>query len=298
MLTDTGRPGTVVVPVLTLTAPDGGTDLAATAGYARRASRTWIDLFLVNGSTTRGDRLTGAARAAVLDLWLTITGPSRLVACCWDPEDMAAATARGVVPMLVLQNLTDYGEAIEALGRLPAGALIYSHPMFTPTVFDAELARRARCRGVLPAGGKIAKVTPDGLRALRHAAGDAALWDGSSRHIAASLDAGASGVVATPLATFPEPFPARSVAAVQAAVDQIQSTLDTLGSRAHRTDLLLARGRAASSPDPPVRPAARTSGPAETGGSADQPPDRDADQDSDQDQPGRGKRRGGGRPSR
>jgi hypothetical protein len=112
--------------------------------------------------------------------------------------------------MAVLRQL-DRPSALEFLRQLPEGATVYSHPMFGGTTFDARLARDAQIAGALPAGGKLAKITTDQVSSIHSAAGNLfRLWDGSSRRIAASLDAGAAGIVATPLSPFGENFPPRT----------------------------------------------------------------------------------------
>ncbi|MQA15023.1 MAG: hypothetical protein GEV09_12875 [Pseudonocardiaceae bacterium] len=58
-----------------------------------------------------------------------------------------------------------------------------------------------------------------------------ALWDASSRNISGSVEAGASGVVATPLSPFLEPLPPRELGPLQAALDRAQHRLDQLGTR-------------------------------------------------------------------
>ena len=104
---------------------------------------------------------------------------------------------------------------------------------------DAELATAARDAGVLPAGGKFAKISLDGVRALRAATGrDFALWDGRCRHIAASLAVGAAGIIATPLSHLPDPFPPAELSHLQAALDGYQAALDALATRAERTLML------------------------------------------------------------
>ena len=69
---------------------------------------------------------------------------------------------------------------------------------------------------------------------------------GSSRHIEASLAAGASGVVATPLAVLPEPFPGRSTEKVQAAVKRLYPQVDRAASREDRMNLLTSLFRHAT----------------------------------------------------
>jgi hypothetical protein len=232
----------IVVPALALRHDTGDTNYSATRQYAERAAATWVDYFILSGSTTRGQDLTAEQRAQVLDLWLEVAGPHRLLACCWEPQDFDNAAARGIAPMATMRDLNGLDAALAFLRDLPAGAYIYSHPMFGGAVFDAELAAAAKHDGLLPAGGKIAKITTAGANEVRAAAGNEfKLWDGSSRRIQTSLDAGAAGVVATPLCAFDTELPAKEAAPIQAVVDPVQDALDALPDRASRTAELLKR---------------------------------------------------------
>jgi dihydrodipicolinate synthase/N-acetylneuraminate lyase len=232
--------GQIVVPALTLRAVGSGRlDPDATARYAQRAARTWADAFIVSGSTTRGDQLTVDERAELLDLWSRFVPASRLVACCWCEEDVQEATGRAITPMIVMRSPRDDQQALAVLASLPRDAYVYSHPKYGSTVLDATLTAAARQRGILPGGAKLSKITTGDITAIRHAAGSHwTLWDASARHIQASLAAGASGVVATPLSHIPMPFPGRSPAILQQAIDEIQKQLDRLSSREARRRLL------------------------------------------------------------
>jgi hypothetical protein len=232
----------IVVPALTLLDSAGTVDREATRRYAKRAVATWVDYFILSGSTTRGQDLTPGQRAEILDLWLDVTEPSRLLACCWERADFDHAAKRGIAPMATMRNLDGDEAALGFLRELPAGAYIYSHPMFGGSVFDADLATAASRAGILPAGGKIAKLTKPAITEVHRAAGDSfRLWDGSSRHIKASLDAGAAGVVATPLCAFDVSLPGKRPHLIQARVDPVQADLDALPDRPARTAELLRR---------------------------------------------------------
>jgi dihydrodipicolinate synthase/N-acetylneuraminate lyase len=234
----------IVVPALAFRSASGELDLQATRVYAERAAGAWVDYFILSGSTTRGHEHTSAERAAVLDLWLDVTEAVRLLACCWDPEDLTNAADRGIAPIAVMRGLPGRVGALAFLEALPRGAYIYSHPMFGGAVFDAELARAADARGVAPAGGKLARVSAADITEIRAAVGDAfQLWDGSSRRIRASLEAGASGVVATPLCAFDQDLLSKDVDPVQAVVSPVQDVLDGLPDRAARTAELLRRAQ-------------------------------------------------------
>lgn len=227
--------GLVAIPALTFRTDDGRLDVETTARYARRAVATWLDAFILSGTTTEGDSFTVAERATVLDLWREVTDdPGRLIACSWEPADLDEATERGIRPLAVMRGLRDRAEACGFFADLPAQAYVYSHPMHTPTILDPLLIEHACRHGCLPAGAKISKIESGTIPALRRAAGpDFALWDGSSRRIAASISEGADGVVSTPLAALPEPFPARD-ARLQTTVDQWQAHLDAVPDQAER----------------------------------------------------------------
>ncbi len=179
----------VVVPALHFHASDGRLDMDAIRRYAVRAAGTWVDRFIVSGSTTRGDLLASAQRAELLDLWLEAADASRLLACAWCADDLAYAEHRGVASLAVMQGLANRRHACGLFAELPPDAYVYSHPAYSPTVLDAALAECAREQDVLPKGAKISIAE---IRAARGVVGaDFSLWDGSSRHIRASLEAGA-----------------------------------------------------------------------------------------------------------
>jgi dihydrodipicolinate synthase/N-acetylneuraminate lyase len=228
----------IVVPVLTAV-HDNTIRRDLLDPYAARAAASWVDAYLLSGSTTRGDLLTTGQRADLIDLWLRHLPPQRLIACCWHLEDITEATARGVAAMMVMRNLSDRHAALEFLATLPVGTYIYSHPMYTPAVFDVALAADAAAAGVLPAGGKIAKTGLEDVAKVHAVTGpDFALWDGSSRHMAASVRAGAAGIIATPLCPLPSPFPSADLHVLQPAIDTMQAALDALPGRAERTAML------------------------------------------------------------
>ena len=126
--------------------------------------------------------------------------------------------------------------------------------MFGGAVLDAELAAAARYEGTLPAGGKLAKLSIAGVAEVHHAAGDTfRLWDASSRRIAAALDAGAAGIVATPLCAFDRDLPVKELALIQGLIDPIQAVLEAFPDRAARPAELMTRASAALGMlDPPA----------------------------------------------
>lgn len=235
-------PFDIVVPALTLRNASAAVDHEGTLRYATRAAATWVDYFILSGSTTRGQDLTPSQRAAILDLWLTVAEPQRLLACCWEPEDFDHAVRRGIAPMATIRSLDGIDAALAFLRTLPDGAYIYSHPMFGGSVFDAAVADAAKQEGILPAGGKIAKITAAATSEIRAVTGNAfKIWDGSSRRILTSLRAGAAGVVATPLCAFDAILPTKEPDLIQAVIDPVQDTLDALPDRPARTQEFLAR---------------------------------------------------------
>lgn len=128
---------------------------------------------------------------------------------------------------------------------------MYSHPAHSPVVLDPQLCADAREEGFLPAGAKVAKVTRDGIRQMRAEAGTSfALWDASSRNVRASVAAGASGVVATPLSPLLTPLPPRDLDLLQITVDRLQGELDGIASREARSAHLAGLAAAAAGEDP------------------------------------------------
>jgi len=237
----------VVIPALAFRTAENELDLGLTRAYAERAAGTWADRFILSGSTVLGDLLAPTERALILDVWSEVMERSRLVACCWCREDIEQAGQRKILPLVVMRDLHDRAQACSFFAGLPEGAFVYSNPKFTPTALDPALAVAAEQRGLLPAGAKISKLAVGDIGRIHSSIGNGfTLWDGSSRHIEASLAAGASGVVATPLAVLPEPFPGRSTEKVQAAVKRLYSQVDRAASREDRMNLLTSLFRHAA----------------------------------------------------
>ncbi|GGM34645.1 hypothetical protein GCM10012275_02390 [Longimycelium tulufanense] len=230
----------VIVPALTFRQADGSLDNRTILRYAKRAADTWVDGFILSGTTTRGDLCTVEERAAILDIWLEVTKASRLFASVWTCQDVDEAVSRGIRPLAVMRDLRDREVACEFLTSLPTESYVYSHPLHSRTVLNAEVCALAREGGCLPAGAKVAKVAKTDLTAIRAETGSSfVLWAASSRDVAGSVAAGASGVVATPLSPFSSPFPPRSLPTLQAALDEQQAELDALPSRSARTEYLM-----------------------------------------------------------
>ncbi|WP_250639726.1 hypothetical protein [Frankia sp. AiPa1] len=221
--------------------PSGAIDRQVTADYARRAAGTWAHRFILSGTTTGGHQASEAERAAVAELWAETIGVERLTACCWTTADITNATAAGAVPMVVLRDLASDREALNLFASLPRPSYLFSHPEFSPTTLTPQLAAAAQTAGILPAAAKVSKVPTDTIAALRTATGpDFTLWDGTARHIAESLTAGANGIVTAPLSHIPDPFPTDNVTKIQAAIDTVQHHLDTHHGREARTAALFA----------------------------------------------------------
>lgn len=218
----------IIVPALTLTDTLGCIDEIASAKYARRAANSSFDRFLLSGSIGLGLGTPMRARLKTLEIWLDHVASDRLLACSWDAKESSEICRMGVRPMVVLQNAEDERRILRIMSDLPVGAWVYSHPQYSTAVLSAAVLRAARDEGVLPAGAKVSKVNVDEVRALRDAAGpDFALFDGRCRHVAASVAAGATGVVAVPLTVLPEDLPPReSFDALQAVIDRGQAVVD------------------------------------------------------------------------
>ncbi len=231
----------LVLPALTFRTPSGAIDRPATADYARRAASTWAHRIILSGTTTGGHQASEADRAAIVELWAETIGTDRLTACCWTAADITNATATGVVPMVVLRDLANDHDALNLFAGLPRPSYLFSHPDFSPTTLTPQLASAAQTTGILPAAAKVSKVPPDRIAALRTATGPYfTLWDGTARHIAESLTAGADGIVTAPLSHLPDPFPTQDVTELQTAIDTAQHHLDTHHGRDARIAALLA----------------------------------------------------------
>ncbi|MCM3884792.1 hypothetical protein [Frankia sp. R82] len=231
----------LMLPALTFRTPSGDIDRPTTAAYAYRAAQTWAHRFILSGTTTGGHQTSEADRAMVVELWAETIGVDRLTACCWTAADITHATAAGVVPMIVLRDLASDHDVLNLFASLPRPSYLFSHPEFSPTTLTPQLAATAQAAGILPAAAKVSKVRPDTIAALRTATGpDFTLWDGTARHIAESLTAGADGIVTAPLTHLPDPFPTDNVTELQAAIDATQHHLDTQHGRDARTAALFA----------------------------------------------------------
>ncbi|MDQ2709208.1 MAG: hypothetical protein M3Z25_16940 [Actinomycetota bacterium] len=231
----------VMVPVLTLTNRAGGVDRGACAAYAKRAGGTWLDGFLVSGSLGLGLARSVAERMSMLEVWLDNVPSVRLLACAWDRAEVEEILLFGVRPVAVLRGAEDDCAVLELLRSLPAGAYLYSHPQYSPAVLSPAVVEKARAEGVLVAGAKVSKVELDEVRALRSAAGpEFELFDGRCRHVKASVESGATGVVAVPLSTLPADLPPREdVAALQAVIDRGQAVVDAEPDVASQATALL-----------------------------------------------------------
>lgn len=231
----------IVVPALTIRTSEGKLDEKGTAQYARRAVSTWVDRFILSGTTARGYSMTERERLFVLRVWLDHAHPARVLSCCWSRTDVDNATAQGVTPIVAMPRLHDDDATLRFLASLPPGSFVYSHPGNSPTVFDAQLCSKARNSDCLPVGAKLSKASHREIAAVRAQAGPSfILWDGSSRDIAGSIAAGATGVVTTPLSPITQPFPPRDLTQLQPALDEVQAYLDQLPSREGRSDHLSA----------------------------------------------------------
>lgn len=231
----------IVVPALTIRTSGGDLDKPGTARYAQRAASTWVDRFILSGTTARGYLMTEQERSSVVRVWLDHVKPERVIACCWSRADVDNAVGQGVTPIVVIPHCHNDDAALRFFAWLPPGSFIYSHPENSPTIFDAQLCSKACSSGCLPIGAKLSKASHREIAAVRAQAGPSfTLWDGSSRDIVGSIAAGATGIVATPLSPFRQPFPPRTLAPLQRSLDEMQENLDSLPSRDARSDHLSA----------------------------------------------------------
>ena len=219
----------IMVPPLTLWNSDGQIDCGATAAYAQRAAESWIDLFMLSGSIGEGKTSLSKARRRTLEVWLDHVPTGRLLSCVWSPEDYDYLRDLGVRPVVVLQDLEDVDALQKLLADIPTGSFIYSHPDYSSITLTPSIAKQAALAGTLPAGAKISKISLEDIREIRIALGNDhfSLFDGRSRHIESSIQAGATGVVVVPLCLIPNDLPDRSeLAKLQAMIDKIQASVD------------------------------------------------------------------------
>ena len=216
----------IIVPALSPRTRNGDIDLAILVDYVERAKDTWITKFIIAGSADSGYTLTTRQRAHLLDVWLTILPPSRIVACCWSPPDVETAQERSVDVLA-----TSLSHGAQRLSDLPPSVLAYSHPGRSPIAVTPCAVHEARRRETLVRGAKISKVAAEQISAIRGAAGeDFLLWDGTSRHLETSKRAGATAAVCAPLAAMPDPFPPKQpLSTLQRHVDELNKAASRPG---------------------------------------------------------------------
>ena len=220
------HPIDVTLPAPIFRCADGGLDMAVTARYAEYVAGTWVERVVVAGPVGAGEFCTGDQRAAVVALWARHRPPEHLIVACWERHEVDRALERGMRALVMLRCETD-DALFNALAALPAGAIAYTNPRYSRAVLTATVIDEARRRGVLPAAVKLSKVSLAELAEVRAVGGtDLEIVHGSSRDLAGSLAAGVNVVVSSPLAALPQPWPARTLDAVQHAADQVQRILD------------------------------------------------------------------------
>lgn len=217
----------IMVPALTLTNANGTVDAGATRAYAEMAHGAWYHRFILSGSIGLGFQLTTSQREQTLETWLDCVPPARLMACAWNDDDIRIAERVGVTPMAVLQGFTSDEAALDWLQALPHGAFVYSHPAYTGVTFDAVLTRAGGSLVQL-GGAKVSKVGLHDIGRMRRVLGEKfELYDGRSRHILKSIEAGATGVVVVPLNTLPSGVPPREdITRLQGWIDKAQESVD------------------------------------------------------------------------
>ncbi|MGW1681655.1 hypothetical protein [Saccharopolyspora sp. NPDC002376] len=228
----------VALPAPTFRLQSGVLDRNATEQYAVLVGSTWIRQVIIAGPMGFGERATQAERLQLLDLWADNVDRSGLVSACWNPEDTSAALRRGIRPLVMLRASTA-DELLTQMATLPRNAIAYANPRYSRVVLTAELAAKARRRGVMPTAVKLSKVTAAQIAQIRAEAGpELEIIHGSSRDITGSITAGANSVVAPPLASLPDPWPQPSGSDVQRCVDRIQLELDTRASHVERVEMI------------------------------------------------------------
>lgn len=227
----------IVVPAPTFREPGHALDRETTVRYAGYlGSVPWTKHILVNGPMGHGEVSTPSERALVLDMWLECVPSERLIAACWDPADVRAAQARRVRPLVMLSADTDV-QLAQQLHEAPVNAWVYANPRYSRVLLSGELATASRVAGV-----KLSKVSTEDLATMRAACPDATIVHGSSRNIAASLDAGADLVTAAPLAATPATSLDLDLSVIQRHVDTIQASLDKQDGHDARVRWVAQRG--------------------------------------------------------
>src|SRR5204863_6230336 len=122
-------------------------------------------------------------RALLLDLWLDHLDKARVIATCWQPDEVGTILDRGVCPLVMLQA-SDARELRRQLASLPGEAIAYANPRYSRALLTPEHA----AAGDLPHGIKLSKVNFAQIQQIR-AVGGAGLTiiHGSSRNIRGSL---------------------------------------------------------------------------------------------------------------
>lgn len=227
------RRPSLLIPVPALRNEDGLLDEDMTVRYASRMTTTWADRFIVSGPMGVGEQSTHEERTKQLDLWAKHVDKRRLVAACWSNADIEVALDRGVQPMIMIHANTQV-ELLRALESAPSRAIAYTNPRYSKATLNAEIIQKARAQGTLPAEVKLSKVTHNELASIHRAAGATNIIHGSSRNISASIESGASAVVAPPLAAVPPPWPRPHISDIQHAVDEVQRLLDACANHQER----------------------------------------------------------------
>lgn len=94
---------------------------------AQRAASTWVDRFILSGTTACGCLMTERNRSSIVRVWLDHVAPERVIACCWSRADVDNAAEHGVTPIVVIPHCHDDDAALRFLASLPPGSFVYSH---------------------------------------------------------------------------------------------------------------------------------------------------------------------------
>lgn len=236
----------LVVPVVSLTGADGRLDVDATRDYARAFTQWSPDAtVLLCGSTGRGDSLPAPVREQVFAVWADVLPAERLLCCAWGAVEAATLVGRGHRVLLAMPapvGPMPVTELAALIGGLGGAVYLYSHPRFGWQI-TAGILTELRGHGAEPTGMKLSKCSLGELAACRRAgSAGLTLWDGTARHVRASVAAGADGVVAACLAALPGNGPV-GPDGIQRLADPMLRALDALPDRARRLGWLAAQVR-------------------------------------------------------
>lgn len=186
----------IVAAALTFFADSGELDLPTNEAYAHELARCGAAVLLL-GTAGEGATLTDSERLQLVrihadsrPLNLTVVLPPSSAPRVVGAASAAAGLMHSPWPTNDVADLVGFH-------RATGGSwMLYSHPAQTALPLTCDLAERLVHLKARPAGAKVSKETPGGIGKLRRIVGpDFLLWDGTDRHIADSVTAGADAAV-------------------------------------------------------------------------------------------------------